>query len=97
MDENTQFLTELDLCKLKLQGEKAKLIEKEIEISTLKVHVIEAQKMVLTYKSQEDAAKLNDTNKEMREYLNELSELYEIPEGKRWTYNTETGEIIVNE
>ena len=97
MAEEKKYLSNTDMNIIELHSEKAKLLEKEEELSMLKLQLIESQKMLINYKILEDRKRLSSIREESKESLKAISKTYEIPEEVKWSYNPSDGEIIIND
>jgi len=91
-----KHLTDLDSWMLKYYTEKKSNFDKDEEIANLKLQLMEAQKTIITYKVLEDRNKRESVMNEHLEALKNISKANDIPEDVKWSYNQETGEIILD-
>ena len=104
-------LSSTELNAISLNTEKIKNIEKDIQILELKnqllavqdtlldaqKEVIKRDRMILEYHNIKVNQLLKDTKNRSKEELIEISKQYEGLEGKKWGYNPDTGEILIDE
>jgi len=104
------ILTSDELNEVRLNTEIIKNMDKDEEISQLKLDVLNAQEMSLKAQSEvikrdriiiEYRSLINKRNKERakeesKQSLLNISSRYDALNGKKWGFNPDTGEIIIN-
>lgn len=110
-EEAKLMLREDELTNIMVNTNKVKLIEKDKSIIELKKQLLSVQDallnaqkevvkrdhMILEYHEIKVNQELSDAKDKSRNDLHEISKHHEGLIGKKWGYNPETGEIIINE
>lgn len=97
MAEDKLYLTEVELLELKLQAEIVKGYEREEDLSNTKIHLIDAQRVIILYKIEEDKKKLNSIKEENYARLKTISADHDIPSDALWGYHLDSGEITITD
>lgn len=110
-NEGKVFLSEIELLNINLRSEQTKVFERDNEITNLKIHLIDTQKKMLENKIESlekdkvilgfglrDDKKLQEAFREdTRKTLKEISSNHNISPLKKWGFNPESGEIVVDD
>ena len=92
-----KYISELESWQLKYYSEKKGNFDKDEEIANLKIQLMDAQKAVVTYRVLEDRKKRESVMKKHMECLSNISKANDIPSDAKWSYNSETKEILIDE
>lgn len=105
------ILSQVERDAIKINSEELKVLEKDKKIIEVKNQLITIQnalldaqrevvkrdQMILEYHTLQLNEKLQKMKDRNRDELVEISRNYEGLNGKKWGYNPETGEIVINE
>jgi len=108
--DSKKYLTPEELARLNYFAERHRVYGKESEILNLKRQIIIEKQKTIETKAELEKRNLTIIDFQMREYrmlhekfkvenkmfLTELSEKNEIGEGKKWGYDPDSGEIIID-
>ena len=108
--DSKKYLTPEELARLNYFAERHRVYGKEAEILNLKRQIIIEKQKTIETKAELEKRNLTIIDFQMREYrmlhenfkvenkmfLTELSEKNEIDEGKKWGYDPDSGEIIID-
>ncbi len=109
-DEGKIFLTDYELAQINLNTEKHKGFEKDKKIIDLNMKLLQSQEALIDAKKESleksrhileyHAIQSTNDHKEFKEeskqFLVDISDQHESLKGKKWGYNPESGEIIVD-
>jgi len=97
-------LSVIEVNKIALNAEKLKVVEKDTTILelknkmlTLQEEMLKKDRMILDYHKLILDSTLSTTKDKNKDTLLEISSKYPITNGKKWGYNPESGEIVINE
>ena len=93
--QEEKYLSGVELLELNNQSEILKGLEKDEIISNLKLQLIDAQKIIITYKMIEDKKKIEEIKTENYQILKSISDVHDIPDDIKWNYEKSTGKIII--
>ena len=110
-DEGKIYLTNYELAMINLNAEKHRGFEKDKKLIDMKKQIINLQKaiidakketldrdeMIIEYHAINTSKEHENFKGESKEFLIGISNHHESLNGKKWGYNPESGEIIVNE